>query len=186
MAKSPLPKSVSAKSASPKPVKHTPTRKNRKPRATFVEKSVSKRYSLDEDEFPETHLVTGGIYEGFMCTPVKGTANKVILHKNARGTPLKRKSEAEVSEKNLQDLDHQDMMLQITENHGGDGKEDEALVEYEETLWQCPKCSKMNRNDASECGTIEKYCGGRKFNVPMINSWVGCFASMNIQVRACE
>jgi hypothetical protein len=132
----PVKKAASAKSPLPKPAR-TP----KKPRASLLDKKNSKRRDPDaqfdpkEDVNPETHHVIGGQWKGFVCTRVSRDNSSVILHKNARGMPLKRRVEVEVASYDLQELDHFDAM-KLTEELGG-GEEDQDLVAHEEGMWLC-------------------------------------------------
>ena len=172
MAESPTPsQAVKAKSSVRTPIKGS---SKKKPRARLLERSASKRGS--EDAFDETHVIVSGDFKQFKCTPIKGT-NKVVVHKNIRGTPLKQKLEAEVPDDGLEELNHFDMLCEIT---GGGGEDDEELIEHEKKKWQCPKCKAMNFNDESICKTVESddnnICGGTPAVVKLLTR-AGCFDS---------
>lgn len=165
MAKSPNPNTKSTN--------RTPIRSSKKaPRARLLERSASKRGSL-EDDYAESHLIVSGEFNGFKC--IKGDGNKVVLVKNKRNRMVKQKTEVEVPDGYLRELDHFDTMLDITDIEGGG--DDEELIKYEQTSWTCPKCKMANLNDSSYCSNFiqGKQCMGNPAVV--LKTWDGCFAA---------
>eukprot|EP00804_Cyclotella_cryptica_P030579 CCRYP_020011-RB/>CCRYP_020011-RB protein AED:0.05 eAED:0.05 QI:2780/1/1/1/1/0.5/4/1502/210 len=152
-AASPVRTPVKAKAS---PVKRTPC----KSRARF-RGSVSKRGDPEDDiEYPETHRIVNGTYEGFQGTPTSEGSNKFILVKNKRGRLVRRALEVELSDNEIQELDHFDA-IELTEEGGG-GDEDKGLIEYEKGTWKCSKCDSSNPNDSGFCSNKVNgvRCGG--------------------------
>ena len=70
-------------------------------------------------------------------------------------------------------------------------EEDDALVEYEEGVWECPKCQHSNRNDAGYCNKIVGKgkgstirCGGKMRCVTLL-TWGNCFSQVCYGVELC-
>ena len=151
------------------PARRTPS----KSRARF-QGSVSKRGDPDDHAtYPETHRIVNGKFEGFQGTPISEGSGKFLLLKNKRGTPIRRALEVELSDNEIQELDHFDA-IELTEERGG-GDEDQGLIEYEKGTWKCSKCGALNPNDAGFCSNQLNgvRCGGTA--ACETKTWENCF-----------
>lgn len=140
---------------------------------------VSKRGDPDEhNEYLETHRVVNGRYEGFQGIPIAEYSGKFLLLKNKRGTPVRRALEVDLSDTEIQELDHFDA-IQLTEERGG-GDEDEGLIEYEKGTWKCSKCDASNSNDSGFCSNYLNgvWCGGTAECES--TSWGNCFEKYKV------
>jgi hypothetical protein len=122
-----------------------------------------------------THRVTSGefeSYEGFMTSKDK-TRVTLRLMKNRNGHKMKSALTSTSEKTEVRELDSYDMLAFI--NTKTAGEEDEALIQYEQQRWECPKCQHSNSNDAGYCSKMVegKRCGGTKQCEK--KSWTGCF-----------
>jgi hypothetical protein len=149
--------------------------------------SASKRLDPDAHvDYEETHVVTGGKFEGFQGTLKRKESNTLTLTliKNKRGGALRQQLEVEVKDNEVDELNHLDMLKISSEQAAGD-EEDPDLLAFEKTIWTCSKCKADNKNDESICktkiGEGNAICGGRSAATATSN-WEGCFQSVAFTV----
>lgn len=171
------------------PKKRTPYEPHQKGMEVQVKATtemMSKTRVDDEDkgvDFKDvTHRVTSGEFESFEGSKIsKGNSHMTLrLIKDRSGHKMKPYQERRFLLTEVEELDSDDMIASIDTKNAEE--EDEALIEYEKKLWECPKCQHFNTNDAGFCPNMVggKLCGGSK-KCKML-SWGNCFSQVCCEV----
>ncbi|KAL3810825.1 hypothetical protein ACHAXA_007515, partial [Cyclostephanos tholiformis] len=133
-----------------------------------------------------THRVTMGKFQFYEGEKLSEDDSHMTLSliKNRSGKKMISARTVVFEKTQVEELDSYDMIASIDTKFAEE--EDDALVEYEQQHWECPKCQHSNRNDAGYCPNMvgSKQCGGTK-RCKML-SWGSCFAQAPQTWKCCQ